>query len=284
MDWQPATQPKLLIKWGSAPEIDISEQIQGLTFLGDDNNPEITNNYQTNVPTDGSLLMSQSYDKSVINANFWLHFGDYYDLKLAKHDIYRIFNQKGYFRIRTDAEMGIVKFATAAKFEIKPIEDGAHDALFTIPFENPSGYKYSLARSDNLYNYDSELWQVGMNLPNGEDLNYQFKNNRFKVYNASDIPIDPYFQKHDLKIISHFSGSSLKITNLTNGSSWQYQKPATASDSIILDGVRTTLNGQPASVNTDFGNLTLEVGWNDIAVEGATAMDITFSFPFIYLE
>ncbi|KGB13903.1 hypothetical protein KY41_10655 [Latilactobacillus sakei] len=276
-------EPKFYIKRGDTPEFEITDAIQGLEFLGNDSSPVIANTYQQNAGRDGQLFQTQTFDKTVENANFLINFGDWYDFKLLKHDIYRIFSQRSMMRIRTDAEMGIVKYVRPTSFDIKPISDGAHDALFTIPFENPSGYKYSLARSDNLYDYDSELWQVGMNLPNGQDIGYHFTQLNFDVYNASDIPIDPYYQKHDLRIICHFNGSNLTILNKTNGSSWQYQKAASKSDTIILDGIKTTLNGDPASVNTDYGNIVLETGYNNISVTGATDIDITFSFPFIYL-
>ncbi|QEA49911.1 phage tail family protein [Latilactobacillus curvatus] len=276
-------EPKFYIKRGDTPEFEITDAIQGLEFLGNDSSPVIANTYQQNAGRDGQLFQTQTFDKTVENANFLINFGDWYDFKLLKHDIYRIFSQRSMMRIRTDAEMGIVKYVRPTSFDIKPISDGAHDATFTIPFENPSGYKYSLARSDNLYDYDSELWQIGMNLPNGQDIGYHFTQLNFDVYNASDIPIDPYYQKHDLRIICHFNGSNLTILNKTNGSSWQYQKAASKSDTIILDGIKTTLNGDPASVNTDYGNIVLETGYNNISVTGATDIDITFSFPFIYL-
>lgn len=276
-------EPKFYIKRGDTPEFEITDAIQGLEFLGNDSSPVIANTYQQNAGRDGQLFQTQTFDKTVENANFLINFGDWYDFKLLKHDIYRIFSQRSMMRIRTDAEMGIVKYVRPTSFDIKPISDGAHDATFTIPFDNPSGYKYSLARSDNLYTYDSELWQIGMNLPNGQDIGYHFTQRNFSVYNASDIPIDPYYQKHDLRIICHFNGSNLTILNKTNGSSWQYQKAASKSDTIILDGIKTTLNGNPASVNTDYGNIILETGYNNISVTGAADIDITFSFPFIYL-
>lgn len=276
-------EPKFYIKRGDTPEFEITDAIQGLEFLGNDSSPVIANTYQQNAGRDGQLFQTQTFDKTVENANFLINFGDWYDFKLLKHDIYRIFSQRSMMRIRTDAEMGIVKYVRPTSFDIKPISDGAHDALFTIPFDNPSGYKYSLARSDNLYTYDAELWQIGMNLPNGQDIGYHFTQRNFDVYNASDIPIDPYYQKHDLRIICHFNGSNLTILNKTNGSSWQYQKAASKSDTIILDGIKTTLNGNPASVNTDYGNIVLETGYNNISVTGAADIDITFSFPFIYL-
>lgn len=277
------SKPKLYIKPEDADEFEISEVVSGLEFLGDDENPVPVNTYQQLTGLDGELDVSHTYDKNVINAKFWLHFGDWYDYKLAKHDVFRMLSQRKLLRIRTDAEPAIVKYVRVAPFEINPVEDGAHDALFTVPFDNPSGYKYSLASSDNLYTYDAELWQIGMNLPNGEDLNYHFTATEFRVYNASDIAIDPYWQRHDLKIICQFSGNSLKLTNTTNSTEWEYQTSATKLDTIIKDRITTTLNGNPASGNTDFGDIILEPGWNEISVTGTTDVDITFSFPFIYL-
>lgn len=274
---------KLYVKPDDGEEVDVSEAIPGLDFMGDDENPNPLNAYQQLVGLDGQSLVSQSFDKNAINAKFWLHFGDWYDYKLVKHEIYKLFNSKKRLRIRTDAEPAIIKYVMAVPFEIAPFQDGAHWSQFTIAFDNPSGYKYSLARSDNLYTYDAELWQLGMNLPNGEDLNYHFTTTSFRVYNASDIAIDPYWQRHDLQIICQFAGNSLKLTNTTNGTEWEYKKTATKTDTIIKDGIHTTLNGEPASGNTDFGDIILEPGWNDISVTGTTDVDITFSFPFIYI-
>ena len=80
-----------------------------------------------------------------------------------------------------------------------------------------------------------------------------------------------------------FSGSSLKLTNKTNNTVWTYNNASNGKESIILDGINTTLDGKAASANTDYGNLVLETGWNDIEATGANSVDITFSFPFVYL-
>lgn len=276
-------KPWLKIKVGNNAEVDPSELIQGLTFLGDDSAPALTNNYTDNVGTDGSQFNTAQYGKNTINANFLIHFGDYYDYKLAKHDIYRFFMNKDLMRIRTDAEPAIVKFVRAGNFDIQPWENGANDALFTIPFENPSGYKYSYLTSDNPYLYETEGWQIGMNLPNGKNLKYRFRTMVMNVYNASDIAIDPYYQRHQMKIVAKFEGGYLNLTNETNWTTWLYKNKSNGKDDIILDGINTTLNGIPASANTNYGNLTLEPGWNKIVAKGATTLDVTFSFPFIYL-
>ncbi|WP_124977281.1 phage tail domain-containing protein [Ligilactobacillus salitolerans] len=257
--------------------------IPGLKFLGDDSSPVITNNYQDNAGTDGSIFDYSAYGKNTVNAKFWLHFGDYYDLKLVKHDLYRLFSTKDLFRIRTDAEPAIVKFVRAGNFDITPSENGANDAVFTIPFDNPSGYKYSYLTSDNPYLYSTEGWQIGMNLPNGQDLSYHFTAPSMRVYNASDIAIDPYFQRHQLKIVMKYQGDSLKLLSRTNGTSWKLTKHSDFNNDIVLDGINTTIDGTPASSYTDYGNITLETGWNDIIAQGASKLDVVFSFPFIYL-
>lgn len=274
--------PKLYLKTESSDEVDVSKVVKGLIYLGDDESPTIASTYQQNVSKDGQILQSLSYDKNVINAKFGLRFGNWYDFKLAKHEIYKLFSQREVMRIRTDAEPAIVKYVVPATFDVTPIEEGSNTAVFTIPFENPSGYKYSLLRSDSLYTFDEDGWQFGMNLPS-EDLTYTHNESEFKIYNASDIKIDPYYQNHDLVIKLNFEGQSLTITNKTTNTSWSYNKPSKKTDNIVLNQLSTTLNGEPASVNTDYGNLTLEPGWNEIKVSGATDFQITFSFPFIYL-
>ncbi|MGG5737729.1 hypothetical protein [Bacillus cereus group sp. IBL03679] len=40
------------------------------------------------------------------------------------------------------------------------------------------------------FTFDSGLWQIGQNLP-AEDLIYKHSTSSFRIYNASDIEIDP---------------------------------------------------------------------------------------------
>lgn len=276
-------KPWIKIKIGNEAEIDPCELIQGLTFLGDATAPILTNTYTENVGVDGSIFNSATFGKSTVNANFRIMFEDLYDVKLAKHDVYRLFMNKELIRIRTSFEPAIVKFVRAGNFDITPSKQGARGVVFTIPFDNPSGYKYSYLTSDNPYLYETEGWQIGMNLPNGQDLYYHFTTSNMRVYNASDIAVDPYYQRHQLKVICQFKGNSLKLVNKTNNSEWEYKAKSDGKQSIVLDKINTFTDGAPASYNTDFGNLVLEPGWNDIVATGATTLDVTFSFPFIYI-
>lgn len=274
--------PWMKIKVGDEDEVDVTQKIIGLDFMGDDSNPTIINNYQTDSASDGSVFNFATIGQNVVNANFFLTFTTYADYKMAKSEIFRLFMNRNLMRIRTDSEPYIVKYVRAGNFELGPLE-GNEDLAFTIPFDNPSGYKYSFFRSDEIFDTNKN-WQLGMHLPIDQELSYHFTSNKtMMVYNPSDLPIDPYFQKHDLRVISNFNGANFKLTNQTNGSKWSYLKESDGKQNIILDGINTYLNGTPASANTDYGNLTLEKGWNKIVAEGADTFDVTFSFPFIYL-
>ena len=274
-------KPKLYMKIGDEAEFDIADKVKGLKYLGDDSTLASTNQLLQIPGIDGAVNQYKTYSNYQVPAKFFLRFENWQDYKLAKHQINRLFSSRKLIRIRTDVEPAMVRFVMPNPPEIAPTEAGARYTSFTENFDNPSGYRYSLYRSDSLPNI-ANGWQFGMNLPKTLP-SYHFTSKSFKVYNASDIAIEPYKQKHDLRILFKFSGSQMKITNKTNGSSYTYKNSSNGNDQIILDGIRTTLNGNPASANTDYGTVTLETGWNDIDVSGADNVDITFSFPFIYL-
>lgn len=280
-------EPFFKIKIGSDDEFDLCERIPGLTYLGVDDassSPQWTNNYQDVAGRDGSPFVSQTYAKRTFNERFLLSFIDWEDYQLAKHEIYKTFASREHIRVRTDVNPAKVYFGYANPFDIAPTEPGSTFANFTIPFDVPKPYRYSLYRSDSPYTFKQEGWQYGMNLPDHSDqVGYHFTTTSFRVYNASDIAVDPYYQNHDLKVISKFSGSSLEITNKTNGSEWQFNDSSDGSHTIILDGLTTTVDGVQANSKTDFHNIRLEPKWNDIECTGASSVDITFSFPFIYL-
>lgn len=282
-------EPFFKMKIGQGDEFDITDKIPGLTYLGIDDassSPQFTNNYQDSSGKDGSYFVSQTFAKRTFSERFLLSFIDWEDYQLAKHEIYKLFGRRELIRVRTDINDAKVYFGYVDPFDIAPTESGSSFANFSIPFELPNPYRYSLYRSDSPYTFKQAGWQYGMNLPdNAENVGYHFTTNTFKVYNASDIRVDPYFQNHDLKIIIKFTGDSLQIHNKTTDTSWKYNESSDGSHTIIWDGQKLTtyLDGDQVNGKTDFGHLSLDPEWNDIECTGANSVDITFSFPFIYL-
>lgn len=273
-------EPKFLLKIKGQDEFDITEKLPNVIYLGGDSTPVFNNSYQDNPTRDGSRLTRVNFGKLTFTANFLLTSRDYYDQKLLRHEIYQLFGDRNLVRIRTDIDMRKIMFARPSPFDIKFIDNGNDDSLFSIQFEIPSGYKYSLMRSD-ASNLDSISF--GMNFDT-ENIAYTHSENNFRIFNPSDITIDPYYQRHDLMLLINFEGNSYKVLNSTNGTSYQYNEKAQKSDNIVLNGISTILNGDPASQKTDFGYIKLEKGWNDITVSGATSHKTTFSFPFIFID
>ena len=266
------------IKHEDGPEISLSDITPHLYLLKVEDNPSIANVYQNNVMQDGETWNYTTYQPTTVSCTFALWFSTWQDYLLAKHDIMKTFMQKGLLRIRTDLDSHIVRYVRAAPFTISPNEDGAHWANFTVSFENSSGMKYSLLCSNQI-NQDSS-WGYGQNLET-KDLQYHFSNQtNIQVFNASDIAVDPYLQKHDLKITIKNVSGNLTIQNKTNNSSWKYKENLVANDVILIDGIYTYKNGNYDSMSTDFGYLKLNKGYNEIIL--SQEADIEFSFPFIY--
>lgn len=253
-----------------------------MTFLGTDATPELTSAYTDNNGMDGNVFNFANFKKNTIDASFLLHFWDWDSYQALKHNLYALLGNQ-VVRIRTDAQPNFVEYVRTPKFEIKPIGDGSPDAKFTIQFENPSGYKYNLNTTDQL----ADIWDdypLGYNIGIQEAADYTFTTSSFQICNIGDVKIDPYYKNHDMQIIIHFKGNSLTVTNSSNGDSWTYNTAATKSDTIILDGINTFRNGASDSKSTDFGNISLERGFNNIYVSGSSDFDITFSFRGLYLD
>lgn len=276
--------PKLFIKPPNGDEIDAETITSGLHFLDDDSDPILTTTYTTDTGADGSVYSTSQISKNVINARFYLKYGDWYDYKMKKHEIAQFFMQKGLYRIRSDAEPGIVKFVRAGNFTIKNPEDRSHVVQFTIPFDNPSGVKWSLSYSDDLMTYDQNLWQYGMNLPNGIDLKYHFVNeHHFKIWNASDITIDPA-QRYDLKIIVTGQTGKFDMVNQTTGDEIVYVNSLQPNDQLVWDDMYCYLNGELCTDSTNLAWMRLAPGWNEFKIYGYNKVDIRFHFRFVYLN
>ena len=276
--------PKLFIKPPDGDEIDAEDITSGLRYLDDDSDPILTNTYAQDAVTDGQAYSYSQIGMNTINSRFFLKYSDWYDYKMKKHEIARFFMQKGLYRIRTDAEPGIVKFVRAGNFEIKNPEDRSHIVQFTIPFDNPSGVKWSYAYSDELMEYSKDLWQVGMNLPNGQDLQYHFINtHNFDIYNASDIDLDPR-EKYPVQIIVTGFHGKFDMINETTGDEIIYTEPLAPEDTLVWDKLSVFKNGKLDNGASNLAWIRLKRKWNHFKIYGYDNVDIRFHFRFVYLN
>lgn len=274
----------LYIKLDDGQEIASADITSGLTFLGLTESPSIVNNYADATMMDGENFNYSRYSSTTVKAKFLLQFDNRADFKLAKHDVYRAFAQKGIYRLRTAIEPELVRFCRVGAFEIESEPTDPNWVQFEVPFENPRGMLYSRVNSDQMTDK-----QFGMNISE-KDYAYHFAGQSdFVVYNPSDIAIDPYYQNHVFKLTMKHNGGGFTLTNSTNGTKFKYNSNLTGSDTLILNGVHVYKNGNLDSANSSLADVTvkplvLETGENKIHVDGAGDLDVTFSFPFIYLS
>lgn len=275
-------RPVLYIKFENETEFNTYEKIPELEFLGDTYTPIKTNTMQDLTGADGSLFNFSTIDKNTVTLKFLLHYRDYYHYKALRHQVYDLLMQKCVYRIRTDAEPFMIKYCYSTGFEIEPTKAGSNGALVTLTMDNPSGYLFSMYPS----NMQQDIWDnypLGWHVPVFAENDFTFTNNHFQVFNPSSKEIDPYYDKDNLKFSLNFAGKTCKLTNKTNGSTYTYNKASNEDDDILVDGITTYVNNTVATANTSYDNLVLARGWNDIQVSGATSINITFSFPFVYL-
>lgn len=274
-------KPTFLIKLKGQDEFEISDKLPSVKYLGGDSTPVFNNMYQDNAMRDGSQFTGATFSKMTFTANFLLRSTDYYDQKLLRHEIYQMFGDRELVRFRTDIDFDKAMFGRPTSFDINFVNEGSIDSLFSIQFEIPSGYKYSFRRSDES---DIDELSSGMNFQTTDVPVYTQRLLKFRIFNPSDVVIDPYYQRHDLILRIKFKGDYYQIINQTNGTRYTYNKSLNVSDELILNGLVTMVNGKNASLDSDFGYIKLEKGWNDITVSGVTSHETTFSFPFIYID
>lgn len=271
----------LYVKINDENEVASNEITSHLTFLGLSESPSLIHNYRDDTMQDGQIWNYSRYGQTTVTAKFLLRWLDRKDYKLAKHEIFRVFAQKGIFRLRTGVEPDIVRYCRPGVFTIDSPPEDPNYLVFEIPFDNPSGLRFSRLHTDKMTK--DNFLSLNLNMTNQQQQYHFAGQSNFEVYNAGDITVDPEFQNHDFKIIMKHNGGKFTINNMTTNTSWTYNKNLSNGDTIILNGINTYKNNKLDSSNTDYGYLTLRPGVNKIKVTGANDLDITFSFPYIYL-
>lgn len=272
----------LYVKIDDENEVASNEITSHLTFLGLSESPSLIHNYRDDTMQDGQIWNYSRYGQTTVTVKFLLQWIDRKDYKLAKHEIFRVFAQKGIFRLRTGVEPDIVRYCRPGAFTIDSPPEDPNYLVFEIPFDNPTGLRFSRLHTDKMTK--DNFLSLNLNMTNQQQQYHFAGQTDFEVYNAGVITVDPEFQNHDLKITMKHSGGKFTIKNATTSTSWTYNKNLSGSDTIILNGINTYKNNKLDSSSTDYGYLTLKPGVNKIEVTGANDLDITFSFPYMYLS
>jgi phage-related protein len=228
---------------------------------------------------DGQLRLGKDFGPREITAVCSFFAVDYADSLLLRDDIISVLYGRDPFYIIPDATPG-KRWLVEASDSMTPELIGMYGE-FTLSFISDSTYAESIGTTLDPLTFDAELWQVGQGLT-VDATDYTQTAATFSIYNAGDITVDP----REFPLVITFKGAStnLAIVNSTTVTEWDYTGTTTASDTVMLDGVRMLKNGVSVFGSTNRKLVTLAPGWNDIQVFGATgAFTISFDFRFRYI-
>lgn len=274
-------QDSLLLKNDGEDEFEISNY-QGLHFARlTVSSPQPQTNFKTNTGIDGQIQQGPIiYASRTAKADFWIEVSDGTDLESKFHEFYNKFFNRGLVRVRQSYDIGRCFYGIPKPFSYTDI--GFYDKSFSVEFEIPSAYMYSVVRSTDFPIDINKEDLITDNLSlSSTNISYTHYAGSFKIYNPSDFDIQPYEQNHELDILFKGSGTPI-LTNNDTSDTFQMNQSISSNDSLILKGVHPFLNGAACEINTNHGHINLQKGWNSFNLSGFNGT-VTFDFPFIYL-
>ena len=151
--------------------------------------------------------------------------------------------------------------------------------FFTMEFTT-----YELPFAESIYSTDAignvpvkHYESLGM-LPESESRLYEFNAPSFRVYNAGNVAVHPFFQELEITI-EGATGSDVTLTNTTTGEVFRYIKTAD-NRKIVIDGPRVSIDGVSVFRDTNRRYVTLAPGWNNFTVSNGAS--VKFKFKYYY--
>ncbi|KAA0944150.1 phage tail family protein [Sporosarcina sp. ANT_H38] len=225
----------------------------------------------------GYLDLGTTFEGRTMKATFYIKGKDKYDYLLLRDEVFRLFDARTFFYlIDKNQPKKRWKVKTAAPYT--PERFNGRIGTLEIQFVSPSPYAESYGTTIDPFTFTDELWQVGQGVIS-EDLKYAHSVSFFRIYNGSDIDIDP----REIPLLIKYQGISnnLKIKNITSGDEWAFTGASGVNDTILLDGVRSLKNSLTIFGQTNRKLIKLKKGWNDFQLSGASgSFLISFDFRF----
>lgn len=175
----------LLVKPRDAPEFEIRDY-RGLQFLQMNvNAPQTQSNFINLQGIDGSFQQGPVlFGARTATINFFMEVDDGIDFDAKIHEVWNMFYSRTLVRLRQSDMPGICVYGIVKPFEVTHIS--RFDKSFSIEFDLPSGYRYSVLRSTdfpiNVKDNIHDGANIGMNLPM-EELKYTHPSGEFKIFN-----------------------------------------------------------------------------------------------------
>ncbi|OVE34796.1 phage tail protein [Priestia aryabhattai] len=229
---------------------------------------------------DGVIHTGTTFGARELQASFWQKGDNHILLQLLIDELHQLFATREEIFITDSRQPGKRwKALVNSTYDIDYIN--ARTGKFDIDFLSPRPYCESIGTTLDPFTFDSELWQVGMNIPTDRDLVYKHRTNRFQIYNAG-VYLDP--SKLPLRILYKGASNNLTIKNKTTGDTFTYSGSSGANDTILLDRIQHFKNNVNIFSDTNHKRISLLTGWNDFEITGTSgSFEVIFDFRFYYL-
>ncbi|WP_419955943.1 phage tail family protein [Neobacillus niacini] len=230
--------------------------------------PEYRNHYEEVEGADGVLDLGTTIGARNLSGKFVFSADDIMNYTKMRNEVFRIFLSKESFYLIDDREPNR-RWEVKCNTTFKP-DQILHHGLFELDFICAKG----LAESVNT-SLETQIVQVS----GSPIVKYKHTTTSFEILNDGDETVNP--RKFPLVITYKGDSTNLKIKNVTTGDEWSYTGSSTTSNTIVLDGIRSTKSGLSIFRNTNHKLITLAPGWNEFVLTGTSgAFEITFDFRF----
>jgi phage-related protein len=222
---------------------------------------------------DGHIDIETLHEGRSLRASFLMRAENHLDYIPLRNEIFRLFNSRNhYYLINPNEPKRRWKVKSSSKFSLEKIS--LKTGKLDLSFQSQSPYAESVSSTLNPNDY----FQVDTKNP----IQYSFDEASFSVWNDGDVDVDP--REVPLKIIFKGESNGLIIRNITTGDEWKYNGTTLATDSLVLDGIKSSKNGLSIFGATNRKLLTLNPMWNDFEVLGTNGpIEISFDFRFYYI-
>lgn len=229
---------------------------------------------------DGGVLLSTTYKQRTITARFLYDVLDIQDFYLLRDELNSLFVRKESFYITFKEEpyrRWLVRLAQ--QFEMTP---SPQMESFEISFITVNIFGESVSTTKSLKEWDVGLWAWDGSINWEDELKYIHNTNEFTIRNLGTAPINPKQNELQIIIKGNFT-SRFTLINNTTGETYFYDGTLVNSDTLVIDGVNTLLNGNSVFSRTNKRLITLNSGINNFTIQGGTIQSIEFNFRFLYL-
>lgn len=229
----------------------------------------------------GLVVTDSSFTERMITVEFIYESYDIEDFYLLRDELNAIFARDDWFYI-------IFKNEPYKKYKVRMngsinLPPNMFMEQFQVEFLCDDIYALSIYPTSKFKKeWDIDMFAWNNSITWDEEPQYNFNTNHFQVYNLGTTDVDPRQDYLKITLEGMFT-SQVVIINNTTGETYTCNTSLSSGDKLVLDGIKSTKNGQSVFRHTNKRLLKLRRGINDFTISGGVVTNISFDFNFLYL-